>query len=245
MSNFQDEFPVRLPCGQSKMSKVDPPPNGKNASPPARWQFRLWHLFAVMTYVAVLLGVATWLGPQTLVVSLGLGLALLSHLKAFARLQNGRTQLILAGIAWVAYLVALCIPCVIGFLTVFGWQAAWTYLWGPLAAVFTRRVSIQGFTWPWLWSVNLANILQLALPLLIWRLSRGRGEVLSVLICLAMVGPWTTLIMAPDLFVGYYIWCLSFMLLVIAVPVSRATLLGMTGLAILHILIFKMFSVSP
>jgi hypothetical protein len=226
------------------MSHVSLPPTAESASPSKRWQFRLWHLFALMTYVAVMLSVVTWQGPQSLMVTIGLGLALLSHLGAFERLQQGRAQLILVGVAWVTYLVSLCTPCGVGIFTLFGWQAAWTYLWEPISAIFTQQATLQGFTWPWLWSVNLANALQLTLPLLIWRLSRGRGKVLSVLICLAMIGPWTTLIMAPGLYIAYYIWCFSFMLLVMAVPVSRATLIGMVGLAILHAVIFKIFDGS-
>ena len=86
----------------------------ENAPPPQRWQFRLWHMFALTTYVAVILGIATWQGPPTLMVTLGLGVAILSHLGAFERLQQGRTQLILVGVAWVTYLVSLCTPCTTG-----------------------------------------------------------------------------------------------------------------------------------
>jgi hypothetical protein len=219
----------------------------KTASPPQHWQFRLWHLFGLMTYVAVMLGVATWQGPPTLMVTLGLGVAILSHLGAFERLQQGRTQLVLVGIAWVTYLVSLCTPCTTGTFTVFGWQAAWTYLAGPFAALFSleRNFDIQLHAWPWVTSVDLANVLQAALPLLMWRLSRNRGKVLSVLICLAIVGPWTTLVMANGLFVAYYIWCISFMLVVMAVPVNRWTLLSMAGLSALQIAIFKTYSDMP
>lgn len=226
------------------MSNDSLPPIAESASPPKRWQFRLCHLFALMTYVAFALGITTWQGPSTLMVSLGLGVALFSHLGAFERLQQGRTQLILVGVAWVTYLVSLCAPCAVGVVTLFGWEAAWSYLWEPVSAIFTQQATLRPFTWPWLWSINLANVLQLTLPLLIWRLSRGRGEVLFVFICLAMVGPWTTLIIAPGLYVAYYIWCISFMLLVMAVQVNRATLIAMVGLAILHAAIFKMFAES-
>ena len=214
-------------------------------APLNRWQFRLWHLFALMTYVAVVLGIASWQGPQTLMVTLGLGLALFSHLGAFERLQKGRTQLIVVGVAWVTYLISLCTPCGTGTFTVFGWQAAWTYLAGPFAEPFLTEAFFHPRlqAWPWLLSVDLANVLQAALPLLLWRLSRGRGHVLAMVSCLAMVGPWTTLVMATWLYVAYYIWCVSFMLLVIAVPVNRLTLLGMIGLAVLQVTIFKIWAV--
>ena len=209
-------------------------------SPPKRWQFRLWHLFALTTYVAVVLGIATWQGPPTLMVTLGLGLALLSHLKAFEPFQRGRTPLVLVGLAWVTFLVSLCTPCATGLTTILGWEAAWFYYWAPVSEMFDKDQTLQPVAWPWVVSVDLSNLLQALLPLYLWRLRQGRGRVLATLNCLAMVAPWITLIFAPQLLVGYYLWCISFMLLVIAVPVSRGTLIGMIGLAVLHFAIFKL-----
>jgi hypothetical protein len=229
------------PASKRTMSKDFLDPKSETPSPPKRWQFRLWHLFALTTYAAVVLGIATWQGPPTLMVTLGLGLALLSHLKAFEPLQRGRAQFALIGVAWVTYLVSFCTPCTTGTFTVFGWQAAWMYLGAPVAALFEKDSSFDTLAWPWVVSVDLSNLLQAVLPLHLWRLRLGRGRVLATLSCLAMVAPWVTLIVATDLFVAYYLWCISFMLLVIAVPVSRGTLIGMTGLAALHFAIFKLF----
>ena len=215
-------------------------------SPPGgNWQFGIRHLLGLMTYVAVMLGIAMWQGPQTLMVTTGLGLALLSHVGAFQRLQSGRTQLILVGLAWVFYLVSLCTPCTTGSFTVYGWQAAWIYLYGPLEVMIKENSDFQLFAWPWIVTIDISNVLQVTLPLLIWRLSRERGQVLSVLSCLAMVGPWTTLVMASDLYVAYYVWCASFMLLVIAVPVNRLTLIGMAGLSVVLVVIFRIFGMAP
>jgi len=209
-----------------------------------RWQFGIRHLLGLMTYVAVMLGIATWQGPETLMVTLELGLALLSHLGAFERLQSGRTQMVLVGIAWVIYIVSLCTPCTTGPFSIFGFQAAWMYFLG-VARILRTDSEFQVFGFPWIISVDTSNILQAILPLLIWRLSRGRGRVFSTISCLAMVGPWTTLVMVGDLYVAYYIWCVSFMLLVIAVPVNRATLIGMFCLAILLVGIFRIFGNAP
>ncbi|MCE9528217.1 MAG: hypothetical protein K8R36_19420 [Planctomycetales bacterium] len=215
-------------------------------SPPAgNWQFGIRHLLGLMTYVAVMLGIATWQGPQTLMVTTGLGLALLSHLGAFKRLQTGRNQLVLVGLAWVFYLVSLCTPCMTGTFTVYGWQAAWIYFYGPVEAMLRKESGFEVFAWPWIVTIDMSNVLQAVLPLLIWRLSRERGQVLSVLSCLAMVGPWTTLVMASDLYIAYYIWCASFMLLAMAVPVNRPTLMGMAALAVVHIAIFRVFGTAP
>jgi hypothetical protein len=209
------------------------------------WQFGIRHLLGLMTYVAVMLGITTWQGPQTLMVTTGLGLALLSHLGAFQRLQSGRTQLMVVGLAWVVYLVSLCTPCTTGPFTVYGWQAAWIYFYGPVEALLKKDTGFEIFAWPWIVTIDMSNLLQVVLPLLIWRLSRERGQVLSVLSCLAMVGPWTTLVMASDLYVAYYIWCASFMLLAIALPVNRRTLMGMAGIAVVHIVIFRVFGTAP
>jgi hypothetical protein len=221
------------------------PPTQKNASPPPPWQFRLWHLFALMTYVAVMLGVATWQGPETLMVTTGLGIALLSHLGAFQELQQGRRQAALVGLAWILYLVSLCTPCEREY-DVFGWQAAMIYLSIPVEVIYKADASkIAPHGLPWLVCIDLSNVLQAILPLHIWRLSRGRGQMLALLSCLAMVGPWTTLALAPGLFVGYYVWCASFMVLVIALPVNRATLICMASLAILLIAIFRVVGAAP
>lgn len=209
------------------------------------WQFGIRHLLGLMTYVAVMLGIATWQGPHTLMATCGLGLALLSHLGALERLQSGRTQLVLVSLAWVTFLVSLCSPCLTGSFQIYGWQAGWIYLMAPVQAIFSTDTNIQPVDWPWIISINVANVLQTLLPLLIWRLGRGRGQVLATLSCLAMVGPWTTLVMATDLYVAYYIWCASFMLLVIAVPVNRSTLIGMTCLAVLLVGIFRVFGMAP
>lgn len=233
------------------MSEADEQP--LNSSPselaavPAnrRWQFGIRHLLGLMTYVAVMLGVATWLGPQTLMVTCGLGLALLSHLGAFKRLQSGRTQYGLVGLAWVTFLVSLFTPCTTGSFQIYGWQAAWIYLTGPVTAFFQFDSGFEFFGWPWLIGIDTANVVQTILPLLIWRLGRERGKVFSTICCLVMVAPWTTLVMATGLYVAYYIWCASFMLVVIAVPVNRATLIGMICLAILLIVIFRVFGVAP
>jgi len=197
-----------------------------------------------MTYVAVMLGIATWQGPFTLMATSGLGLAILSHIGALRRWQQGRTQLVLVGLAWVTYLVSLCTPCTTGPFSVFGGHAAWIYLMVPVAAFFGEEWNFEPKGWPWLVSINAANLLQLILPLHLWRLNRGRGELLCSLNFLAMIGPWVTLIIATDLFVGYYIWCASFMLLVIAAPVNRWTLVGMAGLATMHIAVFRVFAVA-
>jgi len=218
---------------------------GVTSQQTGNWQFGIRHLLGLMTYVAVMLGIATWQGPQTLMVTTGLGLALLSHLGAFQRLQTGRTQLVVVGLAWVFYLVSLCTPCTTGPFTVYGWQAAWIYFYGPVEALLKKDTGFEIFAWPWIVTIDMSNVLQLTLPLLIWRLSRKRGQVLMVLSCLAMVGPWTTLVMANDLYFAYYVWCASFMLLVNAVPVNRLTLIGMAGLAVVHIVIFRVFGMSP
>lgn len=209
-----------------------------------KWQFGIRHLLGLMTYVAAILGIATWLGPQTLMVTCGLGLALLSHLGALKQLQTGRTQFVLLGLAWVTFLVSLCTPCTTGSFQIYGWQAAWIYLLGPVQAMFVTDSTVELYGWPWIISIDVANVLQALLPLLIWRLCRKRGQVFSTLSCLAMVGPWTTLVMATDLYVAYYIWCASFMLLVIAVPVKRSTLIGMTCLALLLVGIFRLANVA-
>ncbi|MGI8979204.1 MAG: hypothetical protein ACR2FY_08260 [Pirellulaceae bacterium] len=218
--------------------QVDPKPEPIPAAAGGKLQFGIRHLLGLMTYVGVVLGIATWQGPQTLVATLGLGLAWLSHWGAFQRLQAGRTQLILIGLAWVTYLVSLFVPC----YGVLGLQAAYVYISLPVESILsTDGARIAPYAVPWVISIDLSNVFQLLLPLHFWRLSVGRGQVLSMISCLAMVGPWVTLVLEPGLEVGYYLWCASFMLLLIAVRVNRATLIGMVVLAVLLIAIFRFY----
>jgi|GEM_PF-5065421 hypothetical protein len=221
------------------MATDTPTSDLKAASAPGRWQFRLWHLFALMTYVAVILGIATWLGPPTLMVSCGLGLALLSHSQAFEKFQKGNVQQFLIGLAWVTYLVSLGIPCGVGLSTfVYGWEAAWVYIWGPFSEGL-KGDTASPVGWLWVICIDISNLLQAILPLHFWRLRTGRGQWLATASCLVMVGPWTTLVMEPHLLAGYYLWCVSFMLIVIAVPVRRWTLFCMLGLSIALIVFFR------
>jgi hypothetical protein len=69
-------------------------------TPPNRWQFRLWHLFAVTTYVAVVIAVARKWGIETLPVTIGVSISWLNYNGVFSFLQRGKLQLATLFMAW-------------------------------------------------------------------------------------------------------------------------------------------------
>src|SRR5689334_11027900 len=88
-----------------KPSVAGEAPDGKR-----RWQFRLWHLFALMTYTALVVAVATRWGIETLPVSIGVGITWLNFFGGLWFLQRGKLQLATLLIAWVLFLVSLFLP---------------------------------------------------------------------------------------------------------------------------------------
>lgn len=91
------------------------------------WQFRLWHLFAMTTYVAVVMAAVMWWGTQTLPITVGAGLMWLNYSGVFTRLQTGRIQAALLLAAWIAFIVSMFLPCETQWGAP-GWMGAWMYL---------------------------------------------------------------------------------------------------------------------
>ncbi|HUE74062.1 MAG TPA: hypothetical protein VMP01_24490 [Pirellulaceae bacterium] len=195
------------------------------------WQFRLKHLFAAMTYAALASAFVAWCGPGTLMVTGGLGIAILNHCGAFTRLQSGRMQLTLLWGAWFVFLISLLLPALSVFGPIYGWGAAWYALTGPLAVV-SEGGRIVDFALPWFLLMDLANLLAAALPLIIWRLAREGGQWLSAALCVAMVSTWFV-VWDSGMLVGYFVWCGSFFLALVALPVRRWTLIAMLALAVI------------
>jgi hypothetical protein len=199
------------------------------------WQFSLKDLFGLMTYAAAASGLVVWFGPGTLMTSIGLLIAILNVRGVFARLQRGRTQWVLLIIAWGVFLVSLALPCVsVGAGYAWGVQAAWMYL----ASTFELLVYQEGMEFGphlfWVVAIDLANLLMAALPILLWRLSRQCGQWFAATLCVAMTSAWVTN-WKGDLLVGFYLWCVSFQLALVAIPLTRKTFAAMFGYGLLMI----------
>jgi hypothetical protein len=194
------------------------------AAAPPRWQFGLKDLFGLMTYAAAALGLVVWFGPGTLITSLGFLIAILNVRGAFARWQRGWVQWVLLVVAWVTFLISLALPCLSTF-SILGWQAAWVYLVAPFERLFGGD-EVPGSVWFWLVALDLSNILMAGLPIYLWRLSRERGEWFAAVLCVAMTGVWS-LNWGMGFFVGYFVWCASFQVALVAIPLKWQTFLAM------------------
>ena len=203
--------------------------NATTASPAIPWQFRLWHLFALTTYVAVVMAVMMWLGARTLPITVGVGLMWLNYSGVFAWLQTGRIQAALLLTAWISFIVSMFLPCTTQ-LDAPGWVGAWVYLvmipGGMIELEFQLALIV-------VLTVDLANLLQALLPLHVWRLSKGKGHWLRRTSCVSMVGVWA--IADNSAASGYCVWCASFLLALVALPLKLKTLLAMAALLLLEL----------
>lgn len=223
-SNFQDEFPVRFPGPKLPMSKVSPLSTAENAAPSTRWQFRLWHLFALMTYVAVVVAVARKWGIETLPVTIGLGIAWLNYSGAIWFLQRRKLQLAVLFFAWGMFLGSLLLPTHTGW-EIPGWLGAWVVLCAPVDNALHHDWFQVAKLLSWVPLIDTANLSQLLLPITAIRLRIDRGKFLAAVNCVSMVAFWT--LAGPTVASGYVVWSISFLLVLTAMPLNRATLMVM------------------
>jgi hypothetical protein len=206
------------------MSHESLSPTAECASPPKRWQFRLWHLFAVTTYVAVVIAVARKWGIETLPVTIGVSISWLNYSGVFSFLQRGKLQLATLFTAWGMFLGSLFLPTHTGWEPP-GWFAVWWVLISPVALVLDQHWLEFTKSLCWVPLIDAANLSQLLLPFTAIRLQMGRGKYLATVNCVSMVAVWA--IAGPTAASGYILWSISFLLALTAMPLNRKTLLIM------------------
>ena len=197
------------------------------------WQFSLLHLFELTTLSAAVAALAVTCGPGTLMTSAGISLAWLNMRGAFENVQSGRRQAAILGLAWVTFLVSLALPSITVFGPVLGFSAAWFSIAGPIESLLRYGQLPLGVI-VYL-AIDLANVLMLLLPLLIWWQSRGRGQWHGAMLCIAMVAPWCVawdVSGTSGLLIGYYIWCVSFGIALVAIRIRRQVLVAMLVMTI-------------
>jgi hypothetical protein len=180
-------------------------------------QFRLWHLFALTTIAAIAAAFAAYFGPGTLVLSVGLIIASLNVCGGFQVIQQGRRQAVVLWLAWLTFLVSLALPSIKVMNPMSGAWAAWFALAMPMESILKNR-EIR-VSWIVYFAVNIVNGLMLVLPLLIWRKSRGHGQWLTSALCIAMPAVWSIACRPPGLLAGYFVWCASIGLALVALPI--------------------------
>ncbi len=193
------------------------------------WQFQLRHLFGLTTISAIAAALVAGYGAGTLLTSVGLLVAWLNQCGAFESVQSGRRQYVLLWLAWCTFLVSLVLPSVRVFGPVYGFWAAWFALVGPANEIWKGESIKAGYAL--FLAIDIANLLIALLPLVIWRLHRGQGQGLAAALCLTMVASWCVSWDSPML-VGYYVWCASFLLALVAIRIQIWTLIAMVAAAV-------------
>jgi hypothetical protein len=189
------------------------------------WQFSLRQIFELTTLMAVASAVASAFGPGTLVASAGVIVAWLNLRGAFQAIQCERRQRMALGAAWLVFLLSLALPSVQVFNPVYGLWAAWYAYAIPIEAIL--RHEPPRLNWLVYLLINAANILMLLLPLVIWAQSRKFGQWLQTALCLTMPATWCLAWRMEGLLVGYFVWCASFAVALMAMRISRATFVTM------------------
>jgi len=193
------------------------------------WQFRVRHLFVLTTISAIASALAAAYGPGTLLLSFGMLTAWLNLCGAFQSLQYARRQTVMLWLAWITFLVSLGLPSVKVAGPVYGLWAAWCAYALPAESILKHepvRLALIAY-----FAINVANVLMLLVPVLIWRKSHGWGQWLRVALCVVMPSVWCIAWNFNGLLVGYFVWCASFWLALVALPVRPGVFGAMLGVS--------------
>ncbi len=233
----------------------------------APWQFSLRGLFLLMTAAAGTAAVASVWGLGSLILSTGFILATLNWRGGCAAVQTNRARPRLFYTAWLLFAASLFLPVTKGCGTdaFCGWQAALVCAGaevdllkdiasacrtspqdsepriiegaGDTVSNRARRTVEAVGSALWVTLLNLANLLMLGSPWLLWRLQRGRGQRLAALLAWSTVAVWLVPLDAPPpmYLSGYYVWCLSFTLVLTTLRITLRLLLTMLGLAAVYV----------
>jgi len=194
------------------------------------WQFQLWHLFGLTTIAAVAAALVARYGAGTLLTSVGLLVAWLNACGAFEHVQTGHRRPTLVWLAWSTFLASLTLPSIRVFGPVLGFWAAWYAIFLPVEVIRRHEELKPGLIL--FAAINMANLLILVLPILLWPLPRKYMHPLLPVLCIVMVAPWCFSWKEPML-VGYYVWCASFIIALIAIPIRTWILIAMVAAAVL------------
>ena len=150
---------------------------------------------------------------------------------AFESLQSGRRQTAVLALAWATFLISLALPSITVFGPVLGISAAWFSIAGPIESMFQYGQPAFGVGVIIYLVIDVANLLMLLLPLLVWRLHRGRGRHFGAALCIVMPASWCVAWDPVNLLLGYYVWCVSFGIALLAIRIRMPVLIAMLGVA--------------
>jgi hypothetical protein len=227
-------------------------------APVRKRQISLRELFLCTAYFAFSSALALRFGLGLFVMMNGLFLTWLSFRGYLWWVQTNRIRPKLYGTGWLIFAVSFGLPaftvkgCGNGSpTTYYGWEAAFSTAaavegLGRDMAGIARESQRRTAKDVWqlalscvmivLW--NLPNLLMLASPFILYRQQRGKGRLLSALICCAAVCSWTWGITGgDDLKVGYYVWSTGITVISVARPPGWRSLLSMATVGLAWMLI--------
>lgn len=248
-------------CEADTNTVAKPKPPGLSPSP-RHFQLSLKSLLLCLTYFAVASALALHWGLGVFVLTTGIFLTWSSYRGYLWWLQTTTARPKVFGVAWLLFAVSLALPA----LTVrgcgsgppntyYGWQVAEITalnLMSPIAQVDEWLSQGNTRTWsqlhdaallvPYSLIINLPNFMILVSPWLLYRQQRGKGDVMSALLCCAAMSSWSWSARAgpdaDDLRVGYYVWSAAITTLSFSRAPGWRTLLAMgvlgVGILVLH-----------
>jgi hypothetical protein len=206
------------------------------------WQFSLREAFWFTTAAGGAAALVRFRGLGSLVLSLALLFAWLNVRGRLAKLQTRRARPKVFYAAWLLLGASLFLPAMKGCNNTVhrGWEtASMAAKWeigaayevlvkadlpsleeAPAAIDFGVRLTL----------INLANLLALLSPLLLWRLQRDQGQCLGAVLAVSAVAVWATP-MGSELLIGCYVWCAGFLALTISYRIGWRLFGVMTLLA--------------
>ena len=196
-----------------------------------RPQFSLRSLLAITAWAAAIMALAVSSLSALVVSAVGFSAAALNCAGKLSMLQTTANRRRAVGLAWLLLLASLGMPAVRGCNNeaVPGYSAAAVALayqvQPPVSQPAESWVAAYvEFTW-----LNLANVLLVLSPLFIRRVERGRGHVYAALLALASAAMWCVPIgeRPGSLLVGYYIWCLAALCVLVSIRLHAWVLAAM------------------
>jgi hypothetical protein len=188
-------------------------------------QFSLRQVFELTTLAAITSALAAAFGPGTLVASGGIIVAWLNLRGAFVAIQCEPRQQMAIWVAWLVFLVSLALPSVHVLNPVYGLWAAWYAYAIPVEGLLRHEPLHFGLII--YLSINVANVLIVLLPLVVWIRALKIKNWLTTALCFTMPAAWCFAWQPDPLLSGYYVWCASYVLASMATRISPATFAGM------------------
>ncbi|HEX7448851.1 MAG TPA: hypothetical protein VF306_14960 [Pirellulales bacterium] len=201
-------------------------------------QFNLRALFAVISWIAMLLAIAVSSLSAWLMTVLGFSVTTMNCAGKLTALQTPGNHRRAALLGWLLLLTSLALPAVRGC----GNEAVPGYRAAAVAVLYQVHPPVDQPVETWAPAyiefslLNLANLLVIVAPLFIHRVQRGQGQVYRGLLAIAASAMWCMPLSEKpgSLLAGYYVWCLAPLCLLASLRLRWWALAPMAALAVVR-----------